>query len=268
VKLNRETARNKLIFLGTAGARYVAFGVLRQGGGFWINLDGVNFHFDPGPGALIYAHKKGLHPDWLSYVVLSHRHLDHCADINHILEAMTLGGKRKKGVLFCPSDAVSYDPVVLKFTRGNLKETVIVKEGDSFDLEGGLKLKFPVKHVHGVETYGAVLKGRVTIGYISDTKYFEGIEKHYVEAKDVLIINNTFLKEKPHVPHLCIDDSKRIISTIKPRLAILTHFGMTMIRAKPWEIADGIAQETGIRTVAAWDNMVVDLETVDIVRQR
>jgi len=89
-----------------------------------------------------------------------------------------------------------------------------------------------------------------------------------MEAKDILIINNTFLKEKPHVPHLCVDDSVKIISAIKPRLAILTHFGMTMVRAKPWEIADQITQDTGIRTVAAWDNMVVDIETVNILRQR
>jgi ribonuclease BN (tRNA processing enzyme) len=268
LKFNRESVKNKLIFLGTAGARYVAFGLLRQGGGFWINLDGVNIHFDPGPGALIYAHKKGLHPEWLDYIVLSHRHLDHCADINHILEALTLGGKRKKGTLFCPGDAIDYDSVVLKFTRGNLKETVIIKEGSSFQLDGNVEITFPVKHVHGVETYGAILKGSRKIGYIADTKYFEGLENHYMEAKDILIINNTFLKEKPHVPHLCVDDSVKIISAIKPRLAILTHFGMTMVRAKPWEIADQITQDTGIRTVAAWDNMVVDIETVNILRQR
>ena len=46
---------------------------------------------------------------------------------------------------------------------------------------------------------------------------------------------------------------------LKPRIAILTHFGMTMWRAKPWELAQRLSEETGITVVAARDGMKFDL---------
>jgi hypothetical protein len=44
-------------------------------------------------------------------------------------------------------------------------------------------------------------------------------------------------------------------------LAILTHFGMTMLRAKPWELAASIEQELGTRVLAAYDHMRLDLDS-------
>jgi phosphoribosyl 1,2-cyclic phosphodiesterase len=62
------------------------------------------------------------------------------------------------------------------------------------------------------------------------------------------------------VDHLNIEDVKRLIEGIKPRQAILTHFGFTMVKAKPWEVAVEVQEETGIKTVAAGDGMEFDLE--------
>ena len=160
MKLTKETVLNKLVFLGTAGARYVAFGFQRQAGGLWFNFEGINVHVDPGPGAFIHSHRKGLEPNWVDVVILSHRHLDHCADVNHILEAMTLGGKKKRGILFCPEDAIEIDPVVLQFTRGNIEKTVIIREGMEFLISDNLKVVFPVRNAHGVETMEWFFTGR------------------------------------------------------------------------------------------------------------
>ncbi|WP_456438318.1 MBL fold metallo-hydrolase [Desulfurobacterium sp.] len=269
MKLTEETVKNKIVFLGTAGARYAAFGLIRQAGGMWINIDGTNLHIDPGPGAFIYTHKKGLNPHWLSAIIVSHRHLDHCADVNHVIETITLGGKRKKGILLCPEDAISEDPVVLKFTRSNLQETVTIKEGFSRVI-GNAEVSFPIKHVHGVETYGIVIKNStetISLGYIADTKFFEKLIEAYSKVK-VLIMNVTLKDPKPNIPHLSTIDAKRLIEGIKPDIAIMTHFGRTMVYAKPWEIARRLTDETGIETVAAWDNMIFDLETLKPVRQR
>ncbi|WP_457569523.1 MBL fold metallo-hydrolase [Desulfurobacterium sp.] len=269
MKLTEETVKNKIVFLGTAGARYAAFGLIRQAGGIWINIEGTNIHIDPGPGAFIYTHKKGLNPHWLSAIIVSHRHLDHCADVNHVIETITLGGKRKKGMLLCPEDAISEDPVVLKFTRNNLQETVIIKERLSKEIEN-VNASFPIKHIHGVETYGTVIRNKsntISIGYITDTKFFEGLIEAYSNVK-VLIMNVTLKDPRPNIPHLSTVDAKKLIEGIKPNVAIMTHFGRTMVYAKPWEIAEKITDETGIRTIAAWDNMVFNLETLKPVKQR
>jgi len=41
-----------------------------------------------------------------------------------------------------------------------------------------------------------------------------------------------------------------------------------MLRAKPWEVLLRISERTGVRVLAAYDNMVLDLETLQVVRQR
>ncbi len=267
MKFTKDSLKDKLVFLGTAGARYVAFGFLRQAGGIYFGFEGSFTHLDPGPGAFVHSHRKGIEPYWTEVVLLSHRHLDHCADVNHILESMTLGGKSKRGTLLCPSDAVSQDPVVLEFTRKNVKETLIIKEGSKFNL-GSFSVEFPVRNLHGVETYGAVFSYKgLAISYTSDTKFFEGLVDAYRDS-DLLIVNTTLFKKNPLIDHLSAEDAKVIIGEVKPRLALLTHFGRGMLSAKPWEVALSIEKATGIRTLAAYDNMVLDLNTLEVVKQR
>jgi hypothetical protein len=43
-------------------------------------------------------------------------------------------------------------------------------------------------------------------------------------------------------------------------LTILTHFGMTMIKAKPWVVAAELEKELGLKVIAASDGMKIDLE--------
>jgi len=267
LKLNKETLKDKLVFLGTAGARYSAFGFLRQAGGIYFGFENSFTHLDPGPGAFVHSHRKGIEPYWTEVVLLSHRHLDHCADANHILESMTLGGKSKRGTLLCPEDAISQDPVVLEFVRKNVKETLIIKEGAEFNL-GSFSVRFPVKNVHGVETYGALFSYKgLTLSYTSDTKFFEKLIEAY-KGSDLLIVNTTLFKKNPLIDHLSAEEAKVIIGEVKPKLALLTHFGRGMLSAKPWEVALSIEKLTGVKTIAAYDNMVLDLNTLEVVKQR
>jgi phosphoribosyl 1,2-cyclic phosphodiesterase len=74
-----------------------------------------------------------------------------------------------------------------------------------------------------------------------------------------LIINVVRLNPGAPVDHLSLPEAKQIIEEIKPSAAILTHFGMTMWRAKPWELARKLTDETGISVIAARDGMRFDL---------
>ena len=64
------------------------------------------------------------------------------------------------------------------------------------------------------------------------------------------------------IDHLSIEDVKTIIREAKPRLTVLTHFGMTMIRAKPWMVAAELGKELGVRVIAASDGLKLDLKEV------
>ena len=252
---------NKIKFLGTAGGRFVVSRQIRKSGGTWLTLDNTNILIDPGPGSLvrILSSKPKLNPRDLDGIILSHRHLDHSNDVNIIIEAMTNGGWDKKGVLFAPKDALEGDPVVLKYIRNYLEKIEILKEKGSYKI-GNISFETPVKHIHhGVEGYGFNIFGKNTlISIITDTKYFKGLESCY--KGDLLILNVVFYENKRDLEHFDIKDVEKIINANKPKLTILSHFGMTMIKAKPWEIAEKLTKKLGVKVIAASDGMEVNLD--------
>jgi len=60
-----------------------------------------------------------------------------------------------------------------------------------------------------------------------------------------------------------VPDVERIINELKPKVAILTHFGMSVWRAKPWQIAQRLSAKTGVRVIASRDGMRFDLSELD-----
>jgi phosphoribosyl 1,2-cyclic phosphodiesterase len=253
---------NYIKFLGTAGARVVVCQQLRASGGIWLSLDNTNILLDPGPGALVrcMSSKPKLDPTRLHGIILSHRHLDHSGDINVMIEAMTSGGFKKRGIVFAPSDALSDDPVILKYAREYVEGIQILSSGNSYNI-GNISFSTPIKHIHGKgETYGMNFNTKsYLISYISDTRFFPDLINHY--RGDILIINVVRLNPSD-IDHLCIDDAKKIIENIQPKVAILTHFGMTMLRAKPWVIAENLSHQTKVKVIAATDGMLLDLDSL------
>jgi len=251
---------NKIKFLGTAGARFVVTKQLRKSGGLWLTLDDTNVLIDPGPGSLVrcLSSRPKLNPRDLDGIILTHRHIDHSNDINIMIEAMTNGGFKKKGVVFAPTDALEDDPVILKYVRDHVENIEILKEKGIYNI-GNISFSTPIKHIHGVETYGLNIHGKdCLISLVTDTKYFDGLESHY--TGDILILNVVLLEGKEHIMHLSLKDAEKIITANKPKLSILTHFGMTMIKAKPWEITEQLSDKLGVKVIAASDGMEIDID--------
>jgi ribonuclease BN (tRNA processing enzyme) len=255
---------NTIKFLGTAGARFVVMKQLRASGGIWITLDETDVLIDPGPGALLrcLSSRPKLDPQDLEGIILTHRHLDHSNDINIMIEAMTNGGFKKKGTVYAPSDALQGDPVILKYVREQVDHIEILKEKGSYKV-GNISFETPKQLKHGVETYGLNIRGKnSTISLISDTDYFTELPSFF--TGDILIINVVMLEDRSTIEHLCLNEAELIIKTNKPRLAILTHFGMGMVKAKPWEIAEHLTQKLGIQVLAAQDGMQIDIDQYTI----
>jgi phosphoribosyl 1,2-cyclic phosphodiesterase len=246
-----------ITFLGTAGARFVVIRQFLASGGAWLSLGDTQLLLDPGPGCLVQATKRKLDPSKLSAIILSHRHLDHCGDINIMIEAMTEGGMKKRGIVFAPTDALDQDPVILSYIRDKPEKVEILTEGGHYQVDD-ICFETPVRHHHPVETYGFIFRTpRHTFSWITDTKYFDDLSHYY--TGDLLIINVVRLNPGAPVDHLSLPEAKQIIEETKPKVAILTHFGMTMWRARPWELAQKLADETGISVIAARDGMKFDL---------
>ena len=251
-----------ITFLGTAGARFVVARQFLASGGAWLSLGGTQILLDPGPGSLVQAARRKLDPTKLDAIILSHKHLDHSGDINIMIEAMTDGGTKKRGTVFAPDDALNQDPVILSYLRSYPQSIQVLTEGGSYVIND-VSFTTPVRHEHAVETYGFIFQTpRHTFSWITDTRYFEDLASHY--EGDLLVINVVRLKPGAPVAHLALPEARNIIEKLRPRIAILTHFGMTMWRAKPWELAAKLTEETGIQVIAARDGMKFDLVQLEI----
>lgn len=246
-----------ITFLGTAGARIMVASQILASGGLWFDFGGTEILLDPGPGTIVQTARRKLKATKLKAIILSHKHLDHSGDVNVMIEAMTEGGFRPGGVLFAPRDALDNDPVVLHYVRPFLERIEILQEGGSYHVDG-VSFHTPLRHRHPVETYGIVFNaGNHTISCLVDTRYFDELCQHY--KADLLILNVVRLEPGGPFDHLSVPDASEIIKNLKPKVAILNHFGMTMWRAKPWEVAQRLSEETGVCVIAARDGMRFDL---------
>ena len=244
-------------FFGTGGARFVSTTQIRATGGIWLHYRDTNLYIDPGPGSVvrIRSSKERLNPSNLDGILITHKHIDHANDINVMIEAMTEGGFKKRGVLFCPEDATGEDAIVLRHARSYPQSIEYLRENGEYRLKD-ITFSTPVRHIHSVETYGLMFSMGKKIGLIADTRFFPELSQIY--RCDILIAN--VLRTKPienHDPvdHLALDDFIRIIGEVNPEVAIMTHFGLRMIQEKPRLIAEKIKRDTGQNVIAAYDGM-------------
>jgi len=258
-QVTSEASRGDFLkFLGTAGARFVMIKQMRASGGIWVSYKDTNVLIDPGPGSIVRcaASKPKLDPSQLDAIILTHRHLDHSGDINVMIEAMTEGGFKKRGTVFAPADALGEDSVILKYALG-FPEKIENLEANTSYRAGKFHFKTSMKHIHPVETYGLkfAMNG-VSVSLLTDTKYFPGLSDFY--RTDVLIIAVVFYQPRPGIDHLNLSDAEALIEEIRPKRAVLTHFGMTMLKAKPHIQAQELSQKAGIEVVAAYDGMTME----------
>jgi phosphoribosyl 1,2-cyclic phosphodiesterase len=89
----------EIILLGTGGGRFATITQKRRTAGIRIIGEDLNLHLDPGPGALVYSISESLNPQQLNAIFVSHCHPDHYTDAEVLIEAMTKGMAKKRGLL-------------------------------------------------------------------------------------------------------------------------------------------------------------------------
>lgn len=254
----------EILFLGTGGARFVVARQLRASGGMWLRLGKTQIHIDPGPGALVRAlsHVPPCNPRELDAIVLSHKHLDHSNDVNVMIEAMTSGGFRRRGTVLAPIDALEGEHVVLPYAQRFVDRIEVLRERSGPYTIGDVEIFTSIRHVHAVETYGTHFRyANRTVSYLPCGRFFAGLIDDYARYRpDVLIVNVLRYRDTMDVDHLTLDQAREVIAGVRPAVAILQHFGTTMLEHDPPRLAQRLQDELGSRVIAARDGWVFDLE--------
>ncbi len=254
----------RITFLGTGGARFVTITQVRATGGWILELAGEMIHMDPGPGALVRAKQYGVNLQKLTGIVISHNHPDHTTDAQMVLEAMTHGALKKKGVVLgneyvFRGDGDNLIPDFSKYHLNSLERHEV--------MEPGKKASIGKVHIEAVradhpeaKALGYVFSGEgKKVGYTGDGEYYEGQEKHFREC-DYLLVNCHRPKEYPLKGYMDSEGARKLVEGAKPNEAILTHFGMRMMRGVAEKEAAWIQDKTGTKTIAARDGMTIDSE--------
>jgi phosphoribosyl 1,2-cyclic phosphodiesterase len=262
----------EVTFLGTGGGRFTTITQKRRTGGIRITAKRLNLHIDPGPGALIYSLEAGLNPQKLEAVLVSHRHPDHYSDAEILVEAMTRGMLKKRGIVAAPPNILigntEAGPAISTYHQRMTKEAITVKPGVKFQVGNTTVVATTAKHTDP-EAVG--FKFEIpevgTIGYTADTEYFEGIEDEYRGVR-VLIISVMRPLGSPWTGHMTPEEAIKIVDAVKPEMAVATHFGMKMLFKGPNYEVKLIEEKTGVPTVAAYDGMKLRIaEKITIVNK-
>ncbi len=257
-----------LTFLGTSGGRFDCILQARATGGIYLQLErpgeggAARFHVDPGPGALVRMLARGLDPMKTDAILVSHCHPDHYADAEILIEGMTHGGSRRVGALVASRSVIEgvegYGPAISRYHTQRPQAVRALRAGEAIELLGiGIRatpsshsdptsVGFRFETIHGV------------IGYVSDTALTADVTNAHKGSRVLILpVTRPLDARIPH--HLDVDDAAVFCRRVRPELALLTHFGMRVIRDGPALAAEEVQRRSGVRAVAAEDGMEVEL---------
>jgi len=254
----------ELIFLGTGGGRFAMITQKRRTGGLRVLSEELNMHIDPGPGALVYSLEMGLDPQKIGAILVSHSHPDHANDAEVLIEAMSRGTTKKRGMLVAAHSVLSGNDICEQSVSNyhqRLPEKIIeARVGTDFAV-GDINIKV-CRAVHAdPDTVGFRFETKDfgDFAYMPDSKYFEGVHDFFGGVR-LIILSVLRPSGEPWKGHMTSDDAVKIIRDIHPEMAVVTHFEMQMIFKGPDREAELIERRTGISTRAATDGMRMTLD--------
>ena len=254
----------RIVFLGTGGGRHTTMYQTRSTGGFLL-MNGENIvHVDPGPGALTQMQQIRYDLTRTDSVVISHAHPDHYANAESVIEGCSFGGWKRRGHIYGSITAIEgrsgLGPCISRYHQKIAKDCSVLVPGDVVTI-GGMNTEICKSEHNDPTTIGMRFHtGNGIVSYVSDTDYADSIAEQYIGSR-VLILPVTAPNDLHIKGHLCTDLAIKFINIVKPEIAIFIHLGIVMIRAGPEQQADKAEKATGVRTIAARDRMIVDIDT-------
>jgi ribonuclease BN (tRNA processing enzyme) len=243
--------QSQIIFLGTAGDSFVLAKQQRIAGGILIQTQGMQFHCNPGPGAFVAAQQYATVRETTAVIVTDNSFV-HSHDAPAIVDAMTLGGFDAKGLLLVSKSAL---PVFSQKYQNAVEKVVVLQEEAKIECNAvqieAVKIKNKDPDTVGVK----ITTPEFSLGYLGKTRYSPRINES-VKDVEILILELTSILESKE--GLCVAEAQQLIQEIKPQLAVLTGFGIDVLKEDILELTRRMCRATGQQIIAAKDGFSFD----------
>ncbi len=249
----------KIIFLGTAGSLGVLTKFPRTSGGIILQIEDMQFHIDPGPGAMVKAKEYGINLHHTSAILVTHSHINHCNDLNAVIDAMTHSGLDKRGIVLASKSLLADDSLFLKHYREYVEKIIPLDKNHKVGIELVEINTLSAEHTDQTAVGFKFFCPKFTMSYTGDTKVTPQLLEE-LTGTDMLIMNVPYPGNKATGMNLDTDAAIKIVSHVRPKLAVMTHFGLEMLRIDPLNEAREVQRITGVQTVAARDGLVISPE--------
>jgi len=254
---------SSIIFLGTAGGNAVSKQI-QSAGGIILQIGELQFHLDPGPGALTKAKEYQVNLSHTTAVLVTHNHVNHCAELNVMIDAMTHCGIERRGLLLASKSVVlgteEMNPVLTK-AHATMPEKVI-------PMEKNHKIGIDLIEIHALTAEHSdetaigfkFLCPKYTLSYTGDTQYSEKLVEE-LSGTDILILCVPYPGNKTTGMNLDTENAIKIVNAVKPKVTILTGFGFDMFRTGILDEARDVQRATNVPTIAAKDGLMISPES-------
>jgi len=190
----------------------------------FIESEGTSCLLDIGPGILSRLGQLGINPHNLTFIFVSHFHLDHIADLTTLLFISKVKGVAPPLILG-PSGLSHWIKRAEKLydsqIKGNFTLTVNEFEpGETMTLKD-LRLSF-FKTYHTEESLGIILESHnKKLVYTSDTGYDISLIKELPPAPDILITECSLPRRVEG--HMDPENLTKLVQLINPKVLAVVH---------------------------------------------
>ena len=205
-------------------------------------------------------------------IMISHCHPDHYANAEILMEGINTGRRERRGFLVASHSVTEgrdkVGPAISRYHQDKMETVLTVSPGMEFQV-GKLKGRATPSFHSDPDSVGFRIETRDgVVSYISDTELREGVSAPHEGCRVLIMATTRPLKAR--IPyHLSTEDAAVVAEKLKPEVVFLTHLGKKFLKEGPRKQARWVEDRSGVRTVAAEDDMRVLVRgSIEVISRR
>jgi len=205
----------------------------RSSAGFWLETGGGTVVLDCSASVPYRMAQEGLNWPELDAIWISHFHMDHVGGLGPLFagtkHAPEMRERKNPLTIYGPKGTERLFDGISSARDYKLREqpfpvkVIEIDEAEKFEIVPGVEA-VTMKTPHTDESLAIRIRdGQTTLMYSADTGPDEKIAD-FAAGVDLMLLECTFVREKPSQKHLVLREAIHLINQARPRRAMLTHF--------------------------------------------